>query len=162
IVRGLHHRHDARRRRRRTDPRQRDQPGGRGRAGARDRRPGHAPCQRAPPRERSMMALATTTPPESIRITTDGWTVPYWEAAKQEQLVAPQCRACGAFRFPPSPFCPECRSQDTEWVRLSGRACVFSFSVVRGLPGQPGLLLVPAVLELADAPGIHLVSNVID
>ena len=28
--------------------------------------------------------------------------------------------------------------------------------------GQPGLLLVPAVLELADAPGIHLVSNVID
>ena len=88
-----------------------------------------------------MMALATTTPPESIRITTDGWTVPYWEAAKQEQLVAPQCRACGAFRFPPSPFCPECRSQDTEWVRLSGRACVFSFSVVRGLPGQPGLLL---------------------
>ena len=109
-----------------------------------------------------MMALATTSPPDSIRITTDGWTVPYWEAAKQEQLVAPQCRACGTFRFPPSPFCPECRSQDTEWVRLSGRACVFSFSVVRGLPGQPGLLLVPAVLELADAPGIHLVSNVID
>ena len=110
----------------------------------------------------SSTALATTTPPEAIRITTDSWTLPYWEAAQQERLVAPRCRACGTFRFPPSPFCPECRSQDTEWVQLSGRASVFSFSVVRGLPGQPGLLLVPAVLELPDAPGIHLVSNVID
>jgi uncharacterized OB-fold protein len=108
-----------------------------------------------------MNPTATTTPPSAIRITTDGWTLPYWEAAKQEQLVAPQCRACGAFRFPPSPFCPRCRSQDTEWVPLSGRASVFSFSVVRGLPGQPELLLVPAVLELPDAPGIHLVSNVV-
>ena len=108
------------------------------------------------------MTLATTTPPSAIRITTDGWTLPYWEAAKEERLVAPRCRACGAFRFPPWPFCPECRSQDTDWVRLSGRASMFSFSVVRGLPGQPELLLVPAVLELADAPGIHLVSNVVD
>jgi uncharacterized OB-fold protein len=109
-----------------------------------------------------MSALATTLPPESIRITTDGWTAPYWEAAQRDQLVAPRCGVCGAFRFPPGPFCPECRSQETEWVALSGRASVFSFSVVRGLPGQPDLLLVPAVLEAPDAPGIHLVSNVVD
>jgi uncharacterized OB-fold protein len=109
-----------------------------------------------------MSAVATTLPPASIRITTDGWTAPYWEAAQREQLVAPRCRACGTFRFPPWPFCPECRSQDTEWVALSGRASVFSFTVVRGLPGRPDLLLVPAVVEFPDAPGVHLVTNLVD
>jgi uncharacterized OB-fold protein len=109
-----------------------------------------------------MTALATTMPPASIRITTDGWTAPYWEAAQREQLAVPRCRDCGTFRFPPWPFCPECRSQDTEWVALSGRASVFSFSVVRGLPGQPELLLVAAVVEFPDAPGVHLVTNLVD
>ena len=109
-----------------------------------------------------MTALATTRPPESIQITVDGWTAPYWEAAREERLVAPRCQDCGAFRFPPSPFCPECRSQNTDWVTLSGRASVFSFSVVRGLPSQPDTLLVPAVVELPDAPGIHIVSNIVE
>jgi len=109
-----------------------------------------------------MTAQATTLPTDTIRITTDAWTEPYWEGAKDERLVAPRCAACGTFRFPPSAFCPECRSQDTEWVSLSGRASVFSFSVVRGHPGHPDLLLVPAVFEFADAPGVHIVSNIID
>lgn len=110
----------------------------------------------------SVSALATTLPGESIRITTDGWTAPYWEAAQGERLVAPRCHDCGAFRFPPTPFCPECRSQDTEWVTLSGRGSVFSFSVVRGVPGQPEAVLVAVVVEFPDAPGVHLVTNVID
>jgi uncharacterized protein len=106
--------------------------------------------------------LATTLPPESIRITTDSWTEPFWQAAKEHRLVAPHCRSCGAYRFPPTPFCPECRSQDTEFVDLAGPLSVFSFSVVRGLPGLPDLLLVPVVVEAADAPRVHVVSNLVD
>jgi len=105
---------------------------------------------------------STTLPPASIRISTDSWTEPYWEAAKEERLVAPRCAQCGAFRFPPTPFCPECRSQDVDWVTLSGRGSVFSYSVVRGLPGMADLLLVPVVVELPDAPGVHLVTNIVD
>ena len=108
------------------------------------------------------VALATTLPPENIRITTDSWTLPYWEAAKAERLVALSCGSCGTFRMPPSPFCPQCQSQDQIWVELDGRATVFSFSIVRGMPGSPDLVLVPVVLELAGAPGVHLVSNAVD
>jgi len=104
---------------------------------------------------------ATTLSPESIRITTDAWTEPYWEAAKEERLVTPRCSECGAFRFPPTPFCPECRSQEIDWVEL-GNGTVFSYSVVRGLPGQRDLLLVPVVVAFADAPGVHVVSNLVD
>jgi hypothetical protein len=49
-----------------------------------------------------------------------------------------------------------------DWTELSGRATVFSFSVVHGFPGLPDITLVPAVLDLPDAPGARLVSNVVD
>jgi uncharacterized protein len=109
-----------------------------------------------------MTGLAATLPPEQIRIATDPHSLPFWEAARDGWLTAQQCASCGAFRMPPTPFCPECLSQDVRWPELSGRATVFSFSVVRGLPGDPDLILIPVVLELEGAPGVHLVSNIID
>ena len=108
------------------------------------------------------MTTATALPPDYVKITTDPATEPFWNAAKDERLVAPKCAGCGHFRLPPTPFCPECRAGDVEWVELSGRATVFSFAVVHGFPGLPDLTLVPVVVDLPDAPGARLVSNVID
>jgi len=105
--------------------------------------------------------LSSTLPTGGIRITTDAATEPYWQAAKARRLVAPRCTACGAFRFPPGPFCPECRSQDVDWVNISA-GTVFSFSIVRHLPGMKDLVLVPVVVEFPEAPGVHIVSNIID
>jgi uncharacterized protein len=106
--------------------------------------------------------MATTLPPESIRITTDPWTDPFWQAAKEDRLTACKCASCGTFRHPPSPFCPQCQSQAVEWPTLSGRGSVFSYSVVRGFPGLPEITMVPVVVEFDDAPGVHLVSNLVD
>jgi uncharacterized OB-fold protein len=105
---------------------------------------------------------ATTLPPDLVHITTSPETQPFWEAAKQRRLVAPRCGRCGRFRLPPTPFCPECQSTDIDWVTLSGEAEVFSFTVVHGFPGLPDLLLVPVVVDLPDAPGARLVTNVVD
>jgi uncharacterized OB-fold protein len=106
--------------------------------------------------------LATTIPGELVRIAVNKTTEPFWEAAKQRRLTAPQCAECGQFRMPPTPFCPNCRSAAVNWVELSGNAVVYSFAVVHGFPGLPDLTLVPAVLDLPDAPGARLVSNIID
>jgi len=107
-------------------------------------------------------ALAGTIPGEHIRIAVNATTEPFWAAAKDRRLVAPQCGDCGTFRLPPTPFCPNCQSKAINWVELSGAATVYSFAVVHGFPGMPDLTLVPAVLDLPDAPGARLVSNVID
>jgi uncharacterized OB-fold protein len=104
---------------------------------------------------------AQALPADRVRITTDTSTEPFWQAAKQERLVAPKCADCGTFRLPPTPFCPQCQSTAVDWTELSGRATVFSFSVVHGFPGLPDITLVPAVLDLPDAPGARLVSNVV-
>lgn len=106
--------------------------------------------------------LATVLPAESVHITTDPSTEPFWQAAKERRLVAPKCGDCGTFRLPPSPFCPECQSASVQWQELSGAATVYSFAIVRGYPGLPDITLVPVVVDLPDAPGARLVSNVVD
>lgn len=105
--------------------------------------------------------VARALPAENVRISTDPHTEPFWLAAKERRLVAPRCGECGTFRLPPTPFCPRCRSQRVDWVDLSGHAEVFSYSVVRGIPGNPDLTLVATVVDLPDAPGARLVSNIV-
>jgi len=106
-------------------------------------------------------AVAQALPGEQVRITTSPVTEPFWQSARRGVLVAAQCANCGTFRMPPTPFCPECQSTAIDWPELSGRATVFSYSVVHGYPGLPEITLVPVVLDLPDAPGARLVSNVV-
>jgi len=108
------------------------------------------------------VTLATAIPGEHVRIAVNKDTEPFWQAAKERRLVAPQCADCQTFRLPPTPFCPNCQSKAVNWIELSGEATVYSFAVVHGFPGMPELTLVPAVLDLPDAPGARLVSNVVD
>ncbi|MFZ0229561.1 MAG: zinc ribbon domain-containing protein [Mycobacterium sp.] len=111
---------------------------------------------------RAVATLATTIPGEHVRIAVNKDTEPFWQAAKERRLVAPECGDCHTFRLPPTPFCPNCQSKKVNWVDLSGDAVVYSFAVVHGFPGMPDLVLVPAVLDLPAAPGARLVSNIID
>lgn len=52
----------------------------------------------------SIPVLAQALPGETVHIATDPYTEPFWQAAKEDRLVAPQCGWCGAFRMPPTPF----------------------------------------------------------
>ena len=106
--------------------------------------------------------LAVALPGDQVHITTSPATEPFWLAARESRLVAPRCGNCGHFRLPPTPFCPQCQSTEVDWVQLSGQATVYSFAVVHGFPGLPDITLVPVVVDLPDAPGARLVSNVID
>jgi uncharacterized OB-fold protein len=98
------------------------------------------------------------------QIETDQWSEPYWKAAAEHRLVLPRCTHCGTFRMP-APFCHECQSQDIVWVEQSGDGAIYSFSVV-DYPVisavKESLPYVPALIELADAPGVRLISNVVD
>lgn len=110
--------------------------------------------------------LIALAPPEALFTPTeDRWTSPFWAAAREGRLTACRCAACGAFRMPPTPFCPECRSQDVDWPALSGMGTLFSFTIVRRAisPEMEGHLpYVPALIDLEGAPGARLMANVVD
>ena len=105
-------------------------------------------------------------PPDSLfSLVTDQWTKPWWNAAAQGRLVAAQCGNCGHFRMPPSPFCPHCRSQVIDWVELPGTGTLYSYTVVERaiLPELADCIpYVPAVVEPDGAPGIRLITNIVE
>jgi uncharacterized OB-fold protein len=104
-------------------------------------------------------------PPEVIRLVPNVWTEPFWRATAEHRLILPRCTACGAFRFPPSPFCWRCRAQAVEWVEHDGRGTIYSFTVIRHavIPDvRDALPVVAAVVELPGTDGCRLVGNVVD
>lgn len=108
--------------------------------------------------------ISRALPGEHVHIGMDPWTEPFWQAAKEQRLTAAKCGDCGTFRMPPTPFCPNCQSQKTEWPTLSGKGTVYSFAICNRspFPGVEDFVYVPAVVELDDAPGVRLVSNLVD
>jgi uncharacterized OB-fold protein len=64
----------------------------------------------------------------------------------------------------PSPFCPSCQSQDIGYPVLSGRGTLYSFTVLPlGKQGDGEFAgYAPAIVELDGAPGVRLISNVVE
>ena len=109
-----------------------------------------------------MAQLSTTRTPDEITIAVDSVTAPFWEAARDGNLVVPHCRRCGHARMPPTAFCPTCRSDQVDWVPVSPRGHIYSYTVMSGVPGRRDLVIVPAVVALQDAPRLRLVMDVVD
>jgi uncharacterized OB-fold protein len=102
-----------------------------------------------------------------------GWLLPnladpttgeFWLGCARGELLVQACGACGAWRMPPRPMCPNCRSTSVSWVATSGRGRIWSFIV----PHPP---LLPAYSELApynaivvaldEDPAIRFVGNLV-
>ena len=95
----------------------------------------------------------------------------FYDGCKAHKLTIQRCTACGKFRFPPQPMCPECNSLGSEWAPVSGEGKVFTFTVIphfepRAVPmatwPADGYPINVAIIELADADGVHLASNIVD
>jgi uncharacterized OB-fold protein len=110
-------------------------------------------------------AIHNFSVPELADLHPDTWTGPFWSAARDHRLVVPRCTTCGFFRMPPGPYCAACRSQSIEWTTVTGRGTVFAFTIVRHavMPSVASQTpYVIAVVELDEAPGVRLVTNLWD
>src|ERR1051325_1988968 len=91
---------------------------------------------------------------------------PFWDSAKAGKLVMQKCKDCGTWIFCPRPVCGDCASDKLEWVELSGKGKIFSFTVIREVVGQalrgfgPDIPYVTAWIDLDEGP--RFCSNIID
>jgi uncharacterized protein len=93
--------------------------------------------------------------------TPDYDTDEFWDGCREGVLRIRHCNSCGAFHFYPRPFCPKCWSAAVEWVAASGRARLYTYSVVysNDLPPWPERVpYVAAVVELDEGP--RMMTNV--
>ena len=95
--------------------------------------------------------------------TPDDATRPFWDAARDGRFLIKRCRACGRGHYYPRPFCPHCWSGDVEWEQASGRATLYTWSVVRqnDLPPWPERVpYVAAVVDLEEGP--RAMTDIVD
>jgi hypothetical protein len=93
----------------------------------------------------------------------DPATAPYWVHARAHEFALPKCEACGQFHFYPRAACPFCGSQNIAWTKASGRATVYSMTVVHRAPSPAFEAMVPYVVAtVALAEGPHLMTNIVN
>ncbi|WP_051853082.1 Zn-ribbon domain-containing OB-fold protein [Streptomyces aureocirculatus] len=95
----------------------------------------------------------------------DAFTRVYWDAAAEGRLLIRRCHApaCGRAHHYPREFCPYCWSEDVTWERASGRAVLYTWSVVHRNDLPPFGTRVPytaAVVDLAEGP--RMMTELVD
>jgi uncharacterized OB-fold protein len=90
---------------------------------------------------------------------------PFWDATAAGRLVLPRCTACAGYIWYPRPYCPACGSLGVEWVEVSGRGTVYSYTVNRrGQADMPAYreagTYVLAYVELEEGP--RVMTNIVD
>ena len=92
----------------------------------------------------------------------DDLTSTFWKGLKQKELLIPRCLSCGQFHFYPRSICPHCFSDQLEWVKVSGRGTLYSYTVCYK-PAHPAFAdATPyniAIVELEE--GVRLMSSVV-
>ncbi|HMC39766.1 MAG TPA: OB-fold domain-containing protein [Acidimicrobiales bacterium] len=82
-------------------------------------------------------------------------TAAFFDATAQGRFLLMRCRPAGHWNRPQADRCAECDSTELEPAPASGRAALVSWVVLHPRPsegGDPGLVTVPAIVELAEGP----------
>jgi uncharacterized OB-fold protein len=88
-------------------------------------------------------------------------TQPFWDGCKEGRFLIRHCNACGEDHFYPRPFCPTCWSDDVAWKEASGRATLYTFSIVHQNDLPPFGERVPYVAAIVDLEeGPRVMTNI--
>jgi len=60
----------------------------------------------------------------------------FYKFLKQKKLMAGKCLKCGKIHLPPRPLCDNCFSKDFEWITISGKGKLLTYTVISIAPQQ--------------------------
>ena len=89
-------------------------------------------------------------------------TQAYFDYAARGELRIPKCQDCGLAFFYPRTACPECSSENLEWMLCSGRARLHTYLInTRPAPGfEEDAPYAVAVVELEEGP--RMMTNIVE
>lgn len=105
-------------------------------------------------------------------VTMDMWPIeakefnriwPFYENLKQGRFTTTKCKDCGYVAYPPRVICPECYSENLEYIDLPTKGKVIVFSEeVKGVPLGFESPLIHAVIDLGVDPVRRLLTRIIN
>jgi uncharacterized protein len=60
----------------------------------------------------------------------------FYKFLGQQKLMAGKCLKCGKIHLPPRPLCDNCFSQQFEWVAVSGKGKLLTYTIISIAPEQ--------------------------
>jgi len=60
----------------------------------------------------------------------------FYKFLKVKKLMAGKCLKCGKIHLPPRPLCDNCYSQDFDWINVSGKGKLLTYTVISIAPQQ--------------------------
>jgi uncharacterized OB-fold protein len=60
----------------------------------------------------------------------------FYKFLLQGKLMAGKCERCGKTHLPPRPLCDNCFSQEFEWVEISGKGKLLTYTIIHIAPPQ--------------------------
>jgi uncharacterized OB-fold protein len=60
----------------------------------------------------------------------------FYKFLSQQKLMAGKCLKCGKIHLPPRPMCDNCFSKDFEWLQISGKGKLVTYTVIHVAPQQ--------------------------
>ena len=87
----------------------------------------------------------------------------FWDATNDGKFLIQHCNSCDSNIFYPRRDCPECWSNDLNWIEAEGKGKVFSFSITHeGVEPmfQGDLPIVLAWVDLPEGPRVN--TNIIN
>ncbi len=69
----------------------------------------------------------------------------FYKFLAQGKLMAGKCQKCGKIHLPPRPLCDNCYAQSFEWVNVSGKGKLLTYTVIHVAPQQFQVLTPYAV-----------------
>lgn len=60
----------------------------------------------------------------------------FYKFLQQCKLMAGKCLKCGKIHLPPRPLCDNCYSTEFQWVEISGKGKLLTYSIIHVAPPQ--------------------------
>lgn len=60
----------------------------------------------------------------------------FYKYINQGKLLGGKCKKCGAIHLPPRPLCNKCFSKEFEWVEISRKGKLLTYTIIHVAPPQ--------------------------
>jgi len=86
----------------------------------------------------------------------------FFQNLKEGKLTTTKCKACGKLLWPPRIVCPECFSENLEWVDLGAEGELYAFTEMR-LGAPLGFVEdAPFCIGIVKIGGLHISARIDD
>ena len=91
----------------------------------------------------------------------EGPDQPFWQALRRGEVCVQACGNCGLHRVPAARFCPQCRSETSEWDAVAPAGVIETWCIFHR-PYFDGLAVPYTVIQVRLDCGVRLFSNPVD